>query len=215
MREAVLEVDIARDWRQDLVERFDATVGILECLGSKHGGCDCLVDIKVPPGWATEAVAALRSHQAVRAVDLDVRRDGAMRGRVRTSQCYGCRAAIGKGTFVLDSFIGRNGRLVLRLLVEGHEEMRAIIARYEAAGHHAELLSLGRVSPRELLSSRQEDLLETAYDLGYFDDPKGVGLRELSRMFGVSVSTVAEILRTGLRKLMGSYFEGRAGVWSA
>ncbi|MDG7006881.1 MAG: helix-turn-helix domain-containing protein [Nitrososphaerota archaeon] len=60
-----------------------------------------------------------------------------------------------------------------------------------------------------MLTTRQEQILSIAFEGGYFDFPKGVGLKELASETGIKTSTLAEILRRGQRKILGEYLTRR------
>jgi DNA-binding CsgD family transcriptional regulator len=53
------------------------------------------------------------------------------------------------------------------------------------------------------LTTRQRQMLLTAYALGYYDVPRRISSDELSRHLGVDKSTVVEHLRKAERKLIG------------
>jgi len=61
----------------------------------------------------------------------------------------------------------------------------------------------------DLLTTRQEQLLTIAFERGYFDFPKKIGLEELASLVGIRASTLAEILRRGQRKILGEYLARR------
>jgi len=56
------------------------------------------------------------------------------------------------------------------------------------------------------LTLRQEEILQFAYSNGYYEYPRRVNLRVLSRIFDVSPSTMSEILRAGQRRIFSEYF---------
>ncbi len=211
MLEAELSITVPRDWRHDIMQDHQATITSVECLGAGGHRCQSLVEVACAPGRVEAVAEAIRRHPSVVEADLDVLEDGRVRGRIATRECTLCREIVRDLAFVLGTRVAPDGRLVQRLLLEDQAAVRAVVSRLEAAGRPVELLSLGRLEGRDDLTSRQEDVLHTAYDLGYFDDPKGVSLRELARRFGVSVSTVSEALRGATRKLMGRYFDTRGG----
>jgi len=64
------------------------------------------------------------------------------------------------------------------------------------------------IKGRKELTGRQEEIIRIALDKGYFDCPKKTSIRELSRMFGISKSTLSEVLRLGQKKIIKSYFKG-------
>ena len=56
------------------------------------------------------------------------------------------------------------------------------------------------------ITSRQEDLVRIAFDLGYFEFPKRINLEELSAKLGISIGTLSEILRRGEKHILSKYF---------
>jgi len=60
---------------------------------------------------------------------------------------------------------------------------------------------------RSSLTSRQELVVKVAFDLGYFDYPKKISVREMAEIFGVSPATINEEIRKGVRKILKEYFE--------
>lgn len=61
---------------------------------------------------------------------------------------------------------------------------------------------------RGALTDRQLEVLETAYERGYFERPKGANATELARTLGISQSTFTEHLVTAQRKLLDDVFDG-------
>ena len=56
------------------------------------------------------------------------------------------------------------------------------------------------------LTKAELNTLLKAYRLGFFDEPKKVGLRELSKELNLSISTVNHQLRNGLKKVLDAIF---------
>jgi predicted DNA binding protein len=73
---------------------------------------------------------------------------------------------------------------------------------------HAEpkLVKITEISDTDELTKRQEQVTRMAFERGYFDFPRRIGLKELATMFDVSTSTLSEILRKGQRRIMMRYF---------
>ncbi|ABW01709.1 helix-turn-helix domain-containing protein [Caldivirga maquilingensis] len=61
-------------------------------------------------------------------------------------------------------------------------------------------LSLGT-----MLTHRELQVLRRAYEAGFFDDTRGIGLSELAREFGLSKSTVSHHIRSAVRKIIKLY----------
>lgn len=60
---------------------------------------------------------------------------------------------------------------------------------------------------RGKLTSRQLSVLETAYDKGYFERPKGANATEVAETLGISQSTFTEHLMVAQQKLLGDILE--------
>ena len=55
------------------------------------------------------------------------------------------------------------------------------------------------------LTTEQERVLETAFDLGYFDIPKKIKLEDLARRLNISKATLDVVLRRAQRKVVASH----------
>lgn len=86
------------------------------------------------------------------------------------------------------------------------EGIRDVIAGFEDAGINVTLQGLheyrSQMEPVESLTDRQREVLEFAYDNGYYDVPRGTSTKELAVELGVDGSTVAEHLQRAERNLM-------------
>lgn len=54
------------------------------------------------------------------------------------------------------------------------------------------------------LTAAQEEALRLAYERGYYDSPRGTSLEEIGDVLGVSRQAVADRLRRGYKRLIGS-----------
>ena len=54
---------------------------------------------------------------------------------------------------------------------------------------------------RSKLTNRQREVLETSYEMGYFDHPKRANAGEVADALGISTSTFSEHLAAAQRKL--------------
>lgn len=62
---------------------------------------------------------------------------------------------------------------------------------------------------RSALTERQREVLESAYERGYFDRPRGANATDLAAELDVTPSTVREHLAAAQSKLLGDVFEKR------
>lgn len=57
------------------------------------------------------------------------------------------------------------------------------------------------------LTAKQHELLKLAYEMGYYDFPKRIHIRELAKTLGISTAALAETLSTAKKKILSKYFE--------
>lgn len=57
---------------------------------------------------------------------------------------------------------------------------------------------------RSELTERQQEVLETAHEMGYFQHPKGANAGEVAAALGITTSTFSEHLATAQNKLLGA-----------
>ncbi len=74
-----------------------------------------------------------------------------------------------------------------------------------AAGYHFDMVSSEFMEPKTIITSKQRDYFTLAWKLGYYDIPKRIDLDQLSRIAGVSKSTLNVSLRTAERNIFEFY----------
>lgn len=105
--------------------------------------------------------------------------------------------------------VGETGLSVT--LVGDQDDIAAGIDDYGAAGMTVLLQSItdydGPEQPMDSLTGRQREILETAYEAGYFDVPRTASTADLASALDLDPSTVAEHLQRAERNLVGSVLE--------
>lgn len=90
-------------------------------------------------------------------------------------------------------------------LVGDQETIASAIEEYEETGVSPDLRRLGsydgRVGLLEALTDRQQEVLQTAYDMGYYDVPRAVSTDEIADELNLDPSTVAEHLQRAERNV--------------
>ena len=95
-----------------------------------------------------------------------------------------------------------------RLLLPSLKGLRALETRMKAANLSYTIL---RVLPyvHQELTDRQREILNIAMESGYFESRSRISLTELSEVIGITPSSLSEILRRSLKKLVNFYFDHR------
>lgn len=95
-------------------------------------------------------------------------------------------------------------------LVGEQEAIREVLREYEDAGMSPELRSLGEYEgeedPLDSLTDRQREIVETAYEMGFYDVPRDASAEDVASELGVDASTVAEHLQRAEKNLLGNHF---------
>ncbi|AGB30650.1 Bacterio-opsin activator HTH domain protein [Natrinema pellirubrum DSM 15624] len=77
----------------------------------------------------------------------------------------------------------------------------------ELTQDHEEVSADPVVVDREILTDRQQEIVETAHEMGYFDYPKGANATDVAEELGVARSTFTEHLAAAQTKLMDAILE--------
>ncbi|MFB6360081.1 MAG: helix-turn-helix domain-containing protein [Halobacteriales archaeon] len=100
--------------------------------------------------------------------------------------------------------IGEDG--VTMSLVGPQEAIAGTLEEYESEGVSPDLRKLGeyqgRAEPLDELTDRQREVLETAFEMGYYEVPREVSNEEVSAELDLDSSTVAEHLQRAERNLL-------------
>lgn len=97
-------------------------------------------------------------------------------------------------------------RGLLLSLVGSQETIRDMIRNFEDAGIVPDLHRLGEYDggqrTLESLTDRQLEILQTAYDMGFYDLPRETTMDDIADEIGIDSSTVAEHLQRAERNLL-------------
>jgi predicted DNA binding protein len=92
-----------------------------------------------------------------------------------------------------------------RLLVPGLGALRDIMKTLASAGlqpvvlKRAEHIEAGELTPRQL------EVLLFAYKKGYLDTPRKISLSEMASMMGIRATSLRDIIRRAIKKIIRKY----------
>ncbi|MCS7121308.1 MAG: helix-turn-helix domain-containing protein [Archaeoglobaceae archaeon] len=69
-----------------------------------------------------------------------------------------------------------------------------------------EVVYKGKLESEREITFREEEILKIALEKGFFDYPKRIKLEDLANELEISPSTLSEIVRRGLKKILQKYF---------
>lgn len=205
MIEAVLAIK-APGWMTDLTSKYEARIRVLSCMPFAAGGVRDLVEISTPEGRLEDAVAEIEGSSQFQEVDISRTAKNRALASISTDRCSVCSTLAGSECFLI-SATTKEGRIYWTLLASGKKPLRKLMETMKENGFEVEIIKMAELKGRDALTTRQEEIIRIALDKGYFDYPKRTSIRSLADLFGISISTLSEVLRAGQKKIMSSYFK--------
>ncbi|MEF8825536.1 MAG: helix-turn-helix domain-containing protein [Halapricum sp.] len=102
-----------------------------------------------------------------------------------------------------------DGRGATMSLAGPHEAISGRIREYEEAGVSPDLRRIGGYEgpdyPLDELTARLREVLETAWEMGYYEVPRAVSADDIAAEMGLDSSTVNEHLQRAERNLLGQF----------
>ncbi|MFQ6135874.1 MAG: helix-turn-helix domain-containing protein [Candidatus Hydrothermarchaeales archaeon] len=204
MLEAVLSVKIP-ECIDDISAKYAAKIKILGCVPFSKGGVKDLVEIRAPQESMDDVVEEIKEHPHFSEVDVALTGGDRALATFSTDRCGLCSAIAGSGCFLI-SATTKEGNINWTVLASNNETLKDLVTRIKTNGFEVKIIKVKELKSREALTSRQEEIVRIALEKGYFDFPKRISIRELADLFGVSISTLSEILRAGQKKILISHF---------
>jgi len=99
-----------------------------------------------------------------------------------------------------------NGIHRFRIRVKNREELDRIKNRLVETLGDLDIKNIKISLSRPLLTKKQEVIIKTALDMGYYDVPKRVTINDLAKIFNLTPATLMEILRRGEKNIIEAYF---------
>ncbi len=208
MQEATLRVRVPGCW----VARFAGdgrSVRIVDRKAIGRRAMDSLVEIRrrgSPSSW-DELISSAREGTAItnfRAVASDEKH---LLGIVRCRDCNSCRQLVESDCFVTNAS-SRDGSLEWTVRFDDPKRLAELVSVLNRRQATVEVRRVTRVLGTSYLTPRQSEVLTLAYELGYFEFPKKIGIAALAKRLGVSKSTVAETLHRAEKKALGTVIAG-------
>lgn len=116
---------------------------------------------------------------------------------------------LGRDTIITDRARGRE--LTIHVTARGGKALQEFLREVKKAPGplHFELLYSGPVRDANYarLTGPEEDTLRAAREMGYYNLPRKIGVRDVARRVGVSASAVSYRLRVAEAKLVGAHLD--------
>ena len=207
--EATLQCPQPHRWIETAVGGYSATVQILDSKTPSRDTVQHLFDVQVSPSRADDLIAAMRSDKDLTELDVIKSENGHIYGTAASARCTVCRE-VGRSKCFLASVSVTSKDTAQWSVLGNDESFKDLVASLDRKGIQYEVKLKKTLGDSDLLTTRQEQILTIAFERGYFDFPKRMGLKELASETGIKTSTLAEILRRGQKKILGEYLTRRS-----
>jgi len=207
--EAVLKCPQPHEWIQLVTEGYSADVEILDSKMPSKGITQHLFDIQAHGSQTEELLEAIKKDRDVTEVEAVKTKGGHIYGSASSRRCTVCKTVAQSKCFLATVAISSKEGARWTVLGSG-ESFSGLLKTLEKEGVPYEVLEKRNLEDSDLLTSRQEQILSIAFQMGYFDFPKKAGLKEVAEQTGIKTSTLAEIVRRGQKKIVGEYLTKRS-----
>ena len=110
---------------------------------------------------------------------------------------------------VLGTMSPKRNILRFKIMTPSKSDFRALKMRLKEAGIEFDVVSV-KPQPHLDLTNKEEATLKTALKLGYFENSHRISLTDLSHVVGVSPSSMSEMIRRGMKKVVNYYFDRKS-----
>ena len=198
-------------WIENICRHDAATVSILGMKSQDHEHSEHVthfVDISSDKVHAYELTNALRDSADVTETDVASVGSNRIVGAVTSGDCLVCSSIISSktGYFIGPAVTEEDCRMSYKLFMSG-DDIPAFLQALHVKGVSYKISEIAKVSRERPLTARQERVLKSALELGYFDYPKRISTEDLSKTLGISPSTASEILRRAEKRVISGYFQ--------
>jgi len=207
--EVVLRIRMPDNWVRDVSKKFPLPIKFIDCMPHGDEGGRGLIEIDSTGTEINKIIEEIKNHPDVCSIDITHFKDGSILGSVVTEKCVACRMLTGSDCFLTSAQSVGDGRVEWQLITGGEGSLAHLIKELEEYGCDIELKRTKNLTRNLMITKRQEEILHMAFELGYYDKPKKVTIKGIAERFGISSSTLAEILQRGERKIIMEHFRDK------
>jgi predicted DNA binding protein len=209
MREIVLQLKAPQTWLSEITAHHPTTIRILDCKPSEtKDGVRQLVEVSADQDKLDKIVNDMKASPLVKEAYVVQTKRGRMLGSLLTESAL-CGTIMHTEAFcrscLFHSKSNPDGTVEWTLAFNRREALNELLDRMKQEHIDVKILKLSSVADVENLTSHQRSLVQTALEEGFFDYPRRITLRQLSKKMGISASTASEVLRRAERKILASY----------
>ncbi len=208
MLEVTLKATPRGCWVNDFLGKHpDVQVKVVNCkrLSGKSAGVHHLFEISAPPNITEQLVETIQNDPAIYDPEIIAFKTGRIYGsiKIRNHSCLFSRASgihLKSANSTLDRFVYWN-------LLSDSRAFGRLMKRLGNDGVETEIIRRSRFDDKTVLTTRQNFLLKTALERGYFEYPRRIRLEEMAQISGTTPSAMTQILRKGIKRVLVEFFD--------
>ncbi|WP_455391796.1 helix-turn-helix domain-containing protein [[Eubacterium] cellulosolvens] len=205
MMEVVLRISMPQTWISEVSKETSAKIKLLECIPDKDLGGRLLFEIETESENITDLLKKINAFQQICKLDISPYKKGGYLGTIVTNNCITCRALTESKCFLTYARNLKDAKIEWHIITGDEKSLSKLMRTLEGNGCSVELISKTPLTKKNILTSRQDEIIKIAMEKGYYDYPKKISLRELSKILKISFSNLNEILHRGEKKIIRDY----------
>lgn len=189
----------------DLLKEHDIHIRVFNCMPYSSGGGRGLLRLSSNEKLDV-LIDKIRAREEVLRVSFNRVSNRAVMGEVVIDKCAACSALKQSDCFMISSKSRNDKWLEWAVAAESNSMIHDLIEKLKKNRCDVHLTKISASHGASGLTQRQDEILQFAYNNGYYEYPRRISLRNLSVIFDISPSTMSEILRAGQRRVFSDYF---------
>ena len=198
-------------WIDAITSRYRAKFRLLHSKPSRgRDGVLQPFEITVDQGFKEKMLGHLTNSAEISEFEVTDSGHGRLFGLIRSKGVI--MRCIAESDCFLISASGEYGVPIAWKVLGTKSSLRRLMTGLKKRKIRYEVADISAVKRKRVLTTRQEWLLRSAFERGYFDYPKKVRIRPLAGLLGVTAPTLHESLRKTQRRLIEEHFERDASL---
>lgn len=139
----------------------------------------------------------------------DLARAGKNKIWAKGNSCSACKVISSSGVIVLGAKMIHEDRIAYKVLMQSESAVNRLKESFENTGLEAVVEYISEHSEPGALTQRELEVLLIAQERGYFDENRRISLTELADALSVKPTSLRDVLRRGVKKIVDSYLNSR------
>ena len=204
----------SENWIENLCSRNSATIKVMSLKAAQDhesGYVTHFVEISSDTSSADEISDGLKNFSSIQSSDVAKVSQNRVIGAVTSNGCGVCSALVESNSncFIAPAQTGEDCWMSYKLFISG-EGLPTLLQRLHERGIEYKISDVSPLSTMKKMTTRQEKVLRSALELGYYEYPKRISTEQLADILRIRSSTLSEILRRAEKNVVRDYFDGEA-----